>query len=100
MLLADEFRSKVLEDALKLSSQTPDDFEWNPLQYVTSIDGQAEKSIRNLDQLRKMNQLEKENELIMECDNNESKTSEAIQDENEMVTDVNVSSFLSFFIRF
>jgi len=68
LLLADEFRSKVLEDALKINSQTPDDFEWSPLQYVTLNDDLTQKSIRNLDQLRKMNKQEKENEVPMECD--------------------------------
>ncbi|CAK5036675.1 unnamed protein product [Meloidogyne enterolobii] len=68
LLLADEFRSKVLEDALKFNSQTPDDFEWSPLQYVTLNDDLTQKSIKNLDQLRKMNKQEKENEVPMELD--------------------------------
>ncbi|KAL7074663.1 hypothetical protein ACQ4LE_005973, partial [Meloidogyne hapla] len=76
LLLADEFRSKVLEDALKLGSQTPSDFEWTPLQYVTPNDDQNQKSIRNLDQLRKINQQEKENEVAMECDTVEEKGNE------------------------
>uniref|UniRef100_A0A914KI95 Uncharacterized protein n=2 Tax=Meloidogyne incognita TaxID=6306 RepID=A0A914KI95_MELIC len=76
LLLADEFRSKVLEDALKINSQTPDDFEWSPLQYVTLNDDLTQKSIRNLDQLRKMNKQEKENEVPMECENIEENVNE------------------------
>ena len=59
LLLADEFRLKVMEDALKLDAKTPAGFEWSPLYYVTQNSDQTQQQIKNLDQLKRINQEEK-----------------------------------------
>ena len=99
LLLADEFRSKVLKDALKLVSQTPNEFEWTPLQYVTPNDDQTQKSIRNLDQLRKINQREKENEVVLDCDSDEMDSLKENTDENNTATGGMVG-WCTFFLNF
>jgi hypothetical protein len=96
LLLADEFRTKVLEDALKFEAQTPNDFEWSPLQYVTQNDDQTQKSIRNLDQLRKLNQKEKENVILMDRDNFEIDSFE----ENTEGMDAATSGIVCIFFHF
>lgn len=86
LLLADEFRVKVMEDALKmgLQAKTPSDWEWERLWYPTQsvlnvFDSEKEQQnqmiIKNLDQLKRLNQMDQTNgqsqkEILVEKDEN------------------------------
>jgi hypothetical protein len=59
LLLADELRVKVAEDALKINAKTPMDFEWANLHYATQNSDLTQQQIKNLDQLKRINQEEK-----------------------------------------
>lgn len=55
--MAEEFRVKVLEDALKMNSQKQKFFEWDILNYPTNND-QTKQQIKSLDQLKRVNKEE------------------------------------------
>lgn len=80
-MLADELRSLVMEEAFGIASMKfSDSFEWDVLRYPTSNSDTAQKPIKNLEQLKRINIEEKRLNVISDVELDESMDTE-VEDE-------------------
>lgn len=85
--MADEFRVKVAENALKLDPKTPRNFKWDNLHYSTQNNEHIEQH-KDMEQLKRINKEEqlkqKDEQEVMDTTRTSGNTDEELA-ENEVL---------------